>query len=369
MKKLLLIIGGILLLTSFYYVARIVNDNVAWEKVKKENTPEAYDFYSNNFKRHLTELEPSREKSAIKFIRENISFEEAEKYIARYKINGCCYDHYTHLIKSIAYNTDDYKWYNFYLKLPKLKDTQKILDSIETLADKSLWILTRANGTWHRYIQRFPKGIYQKTALRNIDNEAWNTALKINSKYSFSEYVRNFPNGRFSETAKSNIHELDWLGTKQSDNVASYNSFLDRYPNTKYYSKAIKLFEDRFVNDLISGVCYQDIPEKLKTNTITNFNGYWVSRQLYNGFSIRNNNVLGSSFGYVFAKKRLWFKNKKHICFIIYRKNYSGAFCDIYIYEIIEELPKEIKARCLKKCIKNEIHIFKKIKDSNNKRI
>lgn len=356
MKRIYLVFVVIIILFSFYHIARFVNDNKAWEKVKNNNTPEAYDFYSKHFKYHLSEVEPLREKSVISLIEREASFKDIENYFRRYGTYGCCYKKYCESVKKIILRKNSFKWYDFYLQLPELKEGENELMYIRKLSDISLWDSIKKDKNWEDYLQKFPNGNYHRVALQNIENEVWEKALKSNSIYLLDEYLKDYPNGRYKEIAKSNIHELEWSETKENNSMDKYESFLYKYPNSKYYYKALKGLENSFVNELLSGICHKSIPDKIKKYNINRLSGGWSSRSFQEWFFFRENNNLIVSKD-VARIKGMWLRSGNKICMTAewWRK------CKIIIFEVLNETKSKMKVKCLSGC--TGTHILNKRRD------
>ena len=350
---------------SSFYVAKMVNDNIAWENAREQNTPEAYDFYSANFNRHLSNIEPLREKAVIESINTDAPLNWANEYLNSYGTSGCCYDEFCESIKKIMLEKQVYFWYDYYLQLPDLKESSIFLDSILVLADNSMWQLTKTNKDWEAYLNRFKNGINQQQALSMLEEQNWQESLSLNTKDAYLNYLREWPKGKYLEKANNKIHEFDWITVKNNNNFSEYDSFLSNNPNSVYSNEAKKLMEQCFVTDLINGVCYTDIPNKLKNKRNTSFYGSWKIENTYHSLNVKKDNIV-TNFGYVFQKRSFWFKNSSYICLVVINTDNT---CTNYIYEIIKEKSNFIETKCLRNCRHEGNHIFIKTKDAQGRRI
>lgn len=98
------------------------------------------------------------------------------------------------------------------------------------------------------FIEENPNSKYvgeAKGIIREMDEMAWQEAVKDNATIAFEKYVMDFPDGIHLEEAKNKAAELTdgtedeaWRTALEAHSAAAYSEYLAQYPEGKYVQKA-----------------------------------------------------------------------------------------------------------------------------------
>ena len=220
---------------AFYLFQSSSEEKLEWDRVKSEETIDAY-------KEYLT-LYPTGEH--IEEAKETISWIET---------------------KSKSTKQD---YIQFVKKYPKSEKAIIAKKEIEQIDYKN--INTNNSTSIRRFITKYPgsKNTAElKARLQNLeadsisdiknnqkDYDEYQLALLNNTKQSYSDYLRKYPNGKYRKQAKEKLKAIEnieysktletneWNRANRTATIASYNKYLQIYPNGKHAKEATREIE------------------------------------------------------------------------------------------------------------------------------
>ncbi|MFZ4401313.1 MAG: serine/threonine-protein kinase [Bacteroidales bacterium] len=137
----------------------------------------------------------------------------------------------------------------------ELKQNDKNINSKDEIkSEKTVWLdSTKTNtlNSYNLYLKKYPSGIYQKEALKAIEDIKWMPAIinKTNIRL-YEEYLKEYPHGIHANEAIELIksiklqHSLDaeklWQKAKIENSLLLFKKYIDSYPDGVKYEEAKK---------------------------------------------------------------------------------------------------------------------------------
>ena len=125
-----------------------------------------------------------------------------------------------------------------------LRDIEKTNTDIENQTYEKILSQYTMN-SFHFFISIYPKSIYTKNILYNIDSLAFDSVKQIHTWRSYENYTKIYSKSRFSAQAKAYYERLLFEEKTINDDINEFKNFINEYPNSRYVNTAFKIIFER----------------------------------------------------------------------------------------------------------------------------
>tara|TARA_B110000046_G_scaffold153008_1_gene162373 strand:+ start:233 stop:2839 length:2607 start_codon:yes stop_codon:yes gene_type:complete len=135
-----------------------------------------------------------------------------------------------------------------------LFDIEKTNTDIENQTyEKALYQYTM--DAFHSFLSLYPKSIFTKGLLYNIDSLAFDSVTQIHNWRSYENYVKEYSTSRFSDHAKARYERLLYEEKTTNNDLSEFKNFINEYPNSRYVTTAFAVIFERTL-DLNTSSCF-----------------------------------------------------------------------------------------------------------------
>lgn len=203
------------------------DDKSEWERVKTENTIQAYDDYLSKFPEgeFATNAKTEIVNMLVNEAKSGNPIESYDIYIQRFP-EGKNKNIFESLVYEYIIKQDSIEYFEEYVKrFP----TGKYLAEFET----GIFNTIKSGNSSLNYID-FVKRFSESRYINTIDSLLYDSAMKHKTALLFNEYLNAFPNGIYKVKVDSVFEQLLYNEAVLKNTKASFDEYLTRYPKTTH---------------------------------------------------------------------------------------------------------------------------------------